>query len=113
LLGRVLTPKAIFPQGVTGRARPIGERPSPPPCGWSQGFITTPLTVGLRPCHLTHPALPKTRWLTSTFPTWPIVAVQSSGIKRTSVEGNLSVAKPPSLAITCAAAPADRAILPP
>ena len=36
------------PQGVTG-CRPPDERPSPPPCGWSTGFIATPLTVGLTP----------------------------------------------------------------
>ena len=29
----VFTPSAGFPHGVTGRGRPIGERPSPPPCG--------------------------------------------------------------------------------
>lgn len=30
---RVFLPKAGLPQGVTGRERPIGLRPSPPPCG--------------------------------------------------------------------------------
>ena len=29
----VRCPKAGFPQGVTGRLRPIGDFPSPPPCG--------------------------------------------------------------------------------
>jgi hypothetical protein len=29
----VLIPKAGLPQGVTGLARPIGDRPSPPPWG--------------------------------------------------------------------------------
>ena len=33
---------------------PVGRRPtlvlpSPPPCGWSLGFITEPRTVGLMP----------------------------------------------------------------
>jgi hypothetical protein len=30
---RVFKPKAGFPHGVKGRARPIGHLPSPPPCG--------------------------------------------------------------------------------
>src|SRR5690606_6176698 len=30
---RVLTPKVGLPQGVTGLGMPIGEWPSPPPCG--------------------------------------------------------------------------------
>ena len=30
---RVLIPKAGLPHGVTGLVRPIGDRPSPPPCG--------------------------------------------------------------------------------
>jgi len=29
----VLIPKAGLPQGVTGFGRPIGDLPSPPPCG--------------------------------------------------------------------------------
>ena len=29
----VLLPRAGFPQGVFGPLRPIGDRPSPPPCG--------------------------------------------------------------------------------
>lgn len=29
----VLTPRAFLPHGVTGLLRPIGVRPSPPPCG--------------------------------------------------------------------------------
>ena len=37
-LRRVFTPCAHLPQGVTGCLRPTGERPSPPPCGWSQGI---------------------------------------------------------------------------
>jgi len=30
--------------------------PSPPPCAWSQGFLATPLTVGLNPNFLVMPA---------------------------------------------------------
>jgi Gnt-I system high-affinity gluconate transporter len=32
--------------------------PSPPPCGWSTGFIATPLTVGRIPIQRFRPALP-------------------------------------------------------
>ena len=46
---RVLRPRAGLPQGVLGPGRPIGDLPSPPPCGWSLGFITEPRTVGLIP----------------------------------------------------------------
>ena len=45
---RVLYPRVGCPQGVTG-LRPPEVRPSPPPCGWSIGFITTPRTEGRRP----------------------------------------------------------------
>ena len=48
-LSRVLTPCAGLPQGVTGCLRPTGDLPSPPPCGWSQGFITTPRLPGRTP----------------------------------------------------------------
>ena len=40
---------AGLPQGVHGPGRPIPVLPSPPPCGWSFGFITEPRTVGLIP----------------------------------------------------------------
>ena len=33
LLLRVRAPNAGLPHGETGRERPIGQRPSPPPCG--------------------------------------------------------------------------------
>src|SRR5574342_850971 len=41
---RVLYPRVGLPHGDIGDLRPIGERPSPPPCGWSLGFITDPRT---------------------------------------------------------------------
>ena len=44
-----IRPRAGLPQGVHGPGRPIGARPSPPPCGWSFGFITEPRTVGRTP----------------------------------------------------------------
>ena len=45
----VFRPRAGLPQGVHGPGRPTGARPSPPPCGWSFGFITEPRTVGRIP----------------------------------------------------------------
>src|SRR4030042_201503 len=42
---RVLYPFVGFPHGVQG-CRPPEDRPSPPPCGWSPGVMTTPRTVG-------------------------------------------------------------------
>ena len=71
---RVLIPNAGLPHGVTGFARPIGERPSPPPCGWSLGFLTIPLTCGLFPNQRLQPAFPSRRLANSTFPTCPKVA---------------------------------------
>ena len=44
----VLWPLVGTPHGVTG-CRPPEVRPSPPPCGWSTGFMTTPRTTGRRP----------------------------------------------------------------
>ena len=35
-----------MPQGVTGPGRPTGLLPSPPPWGWSQGFMTEPRLPG-------------------------------------------------------------------
>src|SRR6266571_3041161 len=56
LLRRVLWPRAGLPQGVWGWP-PIGARPSPPPWGWSRGFITEPRTVGRLPSQRDRPAL--------------------------------------------------------
>src|SRR5215208_2466095 len=44
LLLRVLYPRVGWPQGVTGFLPPE-VLPSPPPCGWSTGFIATPRTL--------------------------------------------------------------------
>src|SRR5258708_38860563 len=41
LLLRVLYPRVGWPHGVTG-GRPPEVLPSPPPCGWSTGFIDAP-----------------------------------------------------------------------
>ena len=48
LFDRVRAPLVGLPHGVTG-CRPPEVRPSPPPCGWSIGFIATPRTLGRRP----------------------------------------------------------------
>src|SRR5690606_30806173 len=66
---RVFTP-SFRPQGETGW-RPPELRPSPPPSGWSTGFITTPRTFGRRPRQRFAPALPIDCLLWSTLPTWP------------------------------------------
>ncbi|KAL6492077.1 hypothetical protein OROGR_033776 [Orobanche gracilis] len=92
---------------------PIGALPSPPPWGWSIGFITTPLTTGRLPNQRLDPALPKLLSFALTFPTCPIVAEQFLYIKRTSPEGNFNVAQFPSFAISFATAPAALTNCPP
>src|SRR3954453_6483763 len=57
LLLRVFLPLVGLPHGVTGW-RPPEVRPSPPSCGWSIGFIETPMLCGLRPSKRLRPALP-------------------------------------------------------
>src|SRR5947209_12493385 len=58
---RVLYPRAGLPQGVCGWP-PMGARPSPPPWGWSRGFMTEPRTLGRRPRCRERPALPRLRF---------------------------------------------------
>jgi hypothetical protein len=60
MLLRVRKPLHGTPHGVQ-LGRPPEVRPSPPPCGWSMGFIATPRTVGRRPSHRDAPALPSLR----------------------------------------------------
>ena len=50
---RRLAPRRDTDPGVRS-----GNRPSPPPCGWSTGFITEPRTVGRMPMWRLRPALP-------------------------------------------------------
>src|SRR5581483_4525540 len=57
LLLRVLKPRVGWPHGVTGW-RPPEVLPSPPPCGWSTGFIVTPRLCGVLPSQRVRPALP-------------------------------------------------------
>ena len=52
-----MPPLADLPCGLTGWRPPL-VRPSPPPCGWSIGFIAVPRTCGRRPSQRLRPALP-------------------------------------------------------
>src|SRR4029077_16940899 len=70
----VFTPKACLPQGVLGYFKPIGLWPSPPPCGWSIGFMALPRTDGLQPMCRLRPALPMRTYIQSVLLTWPTVA---------------------------------------
>ena len=108
LFRRVLWPFVGTPQGVTGW-RPPEDRPSPPPCGWSTGFIATPRTVGLRPRQRAAPAFPKDRSECSALPTSPIVARHETGTLRNSPDRRRNVANFPSRATNCTLAPALRA----
>src|SRR5579884_1182351 len=112
LLLRVLYPRVGCPHGVTGW-RPPDVLPSPPPCGWSTGFIATPRTVGRLPFQRMRPALPQLMLACSALPTSPTVARQRTSTLRISPEGMRSWAYGPSLATSCTLAPADRAIFAP
>ena len=59
------------------------------------------------------PALPMRTLEWSVLPTWPTVARAVIGTLRTSPEGRRTCANAPSLAMTCAATPAERTIWPP
>src|SRR4030043_1868747 len=61
------------PQGVQG-CLPPELFPSPPPSGWSMGFIATPRTTGLQPNHRFLPAFPMVTFSCSRLLTWPMVA---------------------------------------
>src|SRR4030095_5844615 len=76
LLLRVRAPLVGWPHGVTGW-RPPEVRPSPPPCGWSTGFLATPRVSGLTPIHRVRPALASVWLPLSGFDTAPTVAMQS------------------------------------
>src|SRR5689334_17583606 len=83
LLFRVLYPRVGWPHGVTG-CRPPEVFPSPPPCGWSTGFIETPRLCGRRPSQRLRPALPRDTFSCSTLPTCPTVPMHSTWTRRTS-----------------------------
>src|SRR5512139_1024941 len=103
----VLNPLVGLPHGVHG-CRPPDDLPSPPPIGWSIGFIATPRTFGRRPSQRERPALPMLRFSWSGFPTWPTVAMQRTCTRRCSPLGIRIVAYSPSRAISCAEPPAAR-----
>src|SRR6266540_7386332 len=112
LLLRVLAPLVGMPHGVTGW-RPPDVLPSPPPSGWSTGFMATPRTCGRTPFQRLRPALPIDTFSWSMLPTWPIVAKHSILILRISPDGILTEAYSPSFATSCTDDPALRAICPP
>src|SRR3712207_7227671 len=79
-----------WPQGDTGW-RPPEVLPSPPPCGWSTGFMATPRTVGRLPFQRMRPALPQLMFDCSALPTSPTVARQrTSTLDRKSTRLNSS-----------------------
>ena len=67
-----------LPHGDTGW-RPPELLPSPPPSGWSTGFMATPRTCGRLPFQRLRPALPIEISAASALPTEPTVARQSIG----------------------------------
>src|SRR4051795_10734975 len=101
-----------LPAGLTGW-RPPEVLPSPPPCGWSTGFMATPRTVGRLPFHRIRPALPQLMLPCSALPTSPTVARQRTSTLRISPDGIRSCAYGPSLATSWTLEPAERAILAP
>src|SRR6202034_85282 len=109
---RVLPPLASLPVGEHG-LRPPEVLPSPPPIGWSTGFIATPRTVGRLPFQRLRPALPSLMLPCSALPTSPIVARQDTAARLISPDGMRRAAYAPSLASNCTPAPALRAILAP
>src|ERR1700710_2533780 len=88
LLERVFLPLVGLPHGVTGW-RPPEVRPSPPPCGWSTGFITTPRWCGFRPGPPDRPALPRLWLELSGLDTAPTVAMHSPRTTRNSPDISL------------------------
>src|SRR5262249_59366388 len=68
LLVRVFLPLVGKPHGVTGW-RPPDVRPSPPPWGWSTGFMATPRLCGRLPNQRLRPALPVEIFMWSGFET--------------------------------------------
>mmetsp|Transcript_16812 Transcript_16812/g.54993 ORF Transcript_16812/g.54993 Transcript_16812/m.54993 type:complete len:238 (-) Transcript_16812:268-981(-) len=112
---RVRYPFVGFPHGLE-EGRPPEVRPSPPPCGWSMGFMATPRTVGRRPSQRAAPALPRTVFLCCSLETLPTVAMHVRSTLRTSrLERRtsaypsspflMSVAFPPAARTSCAPRP--------
>src|SRR3989344_4163046 len=104
----VFTPRVPLPHRFLGRRVPRMVRPSPPPYGWSTGFIADPRTVGRIPIQRERPALPITTRLCSSLDTCPTFAHALSEILRVSLAGSFIVTYPASCASTTAKDPADR-----
>src|SRR5690348_16911373 len=111
LCARLVRPSGL-PHGLTG-CRPPEVLPSPPPIGWSIGFMATPRTLGRRPFHRLRPALPSLMLPCSALLTSPTVARQFASTSRISPDGMRNWACLPSLASSCTPEPADLAILAP
>src|SRR5215471_1808994 len=103
---RLVRPSGL-PHGLTG-CRPPEVLPSPPPIGWSIGFMATPRTLGRRPFHRLRPALPSLMLPCSELLTSPTVARQVASTRRISPEGIRRCACLPSLASSCTPDPAER-----
>src|ERR1700676_453097 len=86
LFDRVFLPLVGLPHGLTGW-RPPELLPSPPPSGWSTGFIATPRTEGRCPFHRLRPALPSLTLPCSELPTSPTVARHDASTRRISPDG--------------------------
>src|SRR5436190_22984232 len=93
LFDLVFLPLVGLPQGVTGW-RPPEVRPSPPPCGWSTGFMATPRTCGRLPFQIERPALPSLMLPWSGLDTAPIVAMHRPETRRCSPEVRRRIAMP-------------------
>src|SRR6185437_8447200 len=109
---RVRKPSVGLPHGVTGW-RPAVVWPSPPPCGWSTGFIATPRVCGRTPMWRLRPALPTLTFWCSEFESVPTVARQSARTIRISDDGRRRVTIGPSFAATWIPEPAARPSRPP
>ena len=105
---RVGKPFESWPHGDEG-CPPPEVFPSPPPIGWSTGFIATPLTRGRRPFQRLRPALPIVTFWCSELPTTPMVARHRDLTIRISPLGIFKVAWTGSIAIRRIPTPAARA----
>src|SRR3954447_14963521 len=85
LFERVFLPLVGTPHGDTGW-RPPDVRPSPPPCGWSIGFMETPRLCGRLPSQRLRPALPIEVFMWSGFDTAPTLAKHCPWTRRCSPE---------------------------
>src|ERR1700730_9121643 len=99
---------SFWPHGLTGW-RPPEVLPSPPPCGWSTGFITTPRTVGRLPFQRMRPALAQLMLASTLGRTSPFGARHGTSTRRISPLGMRRDAYAPSLPSSWMLDPADRA----